>query len=190
MEAKELLTKIRQVFAEFNAPAPAPAAPVTVSDYELKIGGMVSIDKLEVGGVVMIDGNPAIPGELELVDGTILVIGDNGVITEIKKSQEMPEVPMPDSELGKAANDLSRFDAFETLTNKKFASYEAKFAAYETRFAAYEEKLNQSKQMIEQLLQFGKIMVEKPIVAPDASVKTSNAFKADKPERNFDILFS
>jgi hypothetical protein len=187
MEAKELLTKIRQVFAEFNAPTPAPAAPVTMSDYELKIGGMVSIDKMEVGGVVMIDGNPAIPGELELADGTVLVIGDNGVITEVKPAQEMPEAPgapvAPEMDMGK-------FDAFESLTNEKFASYEAKFAAYETRFASYEEKLNQSKQMIEQLLQFGKIMVEKPIVAPDASVKTSNAFKADKPERNFDILFS
>jgi hypothetical protein len=188
MEAKELLTKIRQVFAEFNASAPAPAAPVTMSDYELKIGGMVSIDKLEVGGVVMIDGNPAIPGELELADGTILVIGDNGVITEVK-----PPVTAPAEEPAAPATpgmDMSKFKAFESLTNEKFASYEAKFAAYETRFAAYEEKLNQSKQMIEQLLQFGKIMVEKPIVAPDASVKTSNAFKADKPERNFDILFS
>jgi hypothetical protein len=145
---------------------------------------------MEVGGVVMIDGNPAIPGELELADGTLLVVGDNGVITEVKPAQAMPELPMPDSELGKAAKDLSRFDAFETLTNEKFASYEAKFAAYEDRFAAYEEKLNQSKQMIEQLLQFGKIMVEKPVSAPDASVKTSNAFKAEKPERNFDILFS
>lgn len=187
MEAKELLTKIRQVFAEFNAPVPAPAAPVTMSDYELKIGGMVSIDKMEVGGVVMIDGNPAIPGELELADGTVLVIGDNGVITEVKPAQEMPEAPAAPAA---PSMDMSKFDAFESMTNEKFASYEAKFAAYEDRFAAYEEKLNQSKQMIEQLLQFGKIMVEKPISAPDAAVKTSNAFKAEKQDRNFDILFS
>lgn len=189
MEAKELLNRIKQAFAEFQAPAPAPAAPAAMSDYELKIGGVVSIDKVEPGGVVMIDGSPAIPGELELADGTVLVIGDNGVIQEVKPAQEMPEAPMADSELGNAAKDMSRFDAFESLTNEKFASYEAKFAAYEERFASYEAQLNKSKEMIEQLLQFGKLMVEKPVASPDSAVKVTNAFKETK-EKNFDILFS
>ena len=189
MEAKELLTKIKAAFAEFTAPAPVTApAPTAMSDYELKIGGMVSIDKLEPGGIVMIDGNPAIPGELELADGTIVVIGDNGVITEVKPPVTAPaEAPAAPAAPGM---DMSKFEAFETLTNEKFASYEAKFASYETRFAEYEAKLNQSKEMIEQLLQFGKLMVEKPVAGPDEAVKVGNKFKAEKPERNFDILFS
>lgn len=188
MEAKELLNRIKQAFAEFQAPAvaPAPAAPAAMSDYELKIGGMVSIDKLEPGGVVMIDGSPAIPGELELADGTVLVIGDNGVIQEVKPAQEMPEAPATAAAPGM---DMSKFEAFESLTNEKFASYEAKFAAYEDRFASYEAQLNKSKEMIEQLLQFGKLMVEKPIASPDSAVKVTNAFKETK-EKNFDILFS
>lgn len=189
MEAKELLNRIKQAFAEFQAPAPAPvvpSAPAAMSDYELKIGGKVSIDKLEPGGVVMIDGAPAIPGELELADGTVLVIGDNGVIQEVKPAQEMPEAPAAPAAPGM---DMSKFEAFESLTNEKFASYEAKFAAYEDRFASYEAQLNKSKEMIEQLLQFGKLMVEKPVAAPDSAVRSTNAFKETK-ERNFDILFS
>ena len=188
MEAKELLNRIKQAFAEFQAPAPmpaAPAAPAAMSDYELKIGGKVSIDKVEPGGVVMIDGSPAIPGELELADGTVLVIGDNGVIQEVKKTEEVEAPAAPAA----PEMDMSKFEAFESLTNEKFASYEAKFAAYEDRFASYEAQLNKSKEMIEQLLQFGKLMVEKPIASPDSAVKVTNAFKETK-ERNFDILFS
>ena len=77
MEAKLILEKVKQYFADLTAPVTAAAPPV---EYEVAGGGMATIDKLEVGGVVLIYGAPALPGDLELADGTKITIVDNGVI--------------------------------------------------------------------------------------------------------------
>ena len=194
MEAKEILAKIKMAFADLAGvppamppvdPAAAAAAP-PANTYELKDGGTVTIDKLEVGGIVMIDGSPALPGDTELVDGTKMTIGDNGVISAITlpASDAAPVMPPAGEDMG------AKFTAFETLTAAKFADYESKFAAYEARFADYEAKLGKYKEMIEQLLQFGKLMVEAPQAQPDASVKTVNTFKDEPKKKDLSILFN
>ena len=194
MEAKEILAKIKMAFADLAGvppamppvdPAAAAAAP-PANTYELKDGGTVTIDKLEVGGIVMIDGSPALPGDAELADGTKMTIGDNGVISTITlpASDAAPVMPPAGEDMG------AKFTAFETLTAAKFADYESKFAAYEARFADYEAKLGKYKEMIEQLLQFGKLMVEAPQAQPDASVKTANTFKDEPKKKDLSILFN
>ena len=194
MEAKEILAKIKMAFADLAGvppamppvdPAAAAAAP-PANTYELKDGGTVTIDKLEVGGIVMIDGSPALPGDAELADGTKMTIGDNGVISTITlpASDAAPVMPPAGEDMG------AKFTAFETLTAAKFADYESKFAAYEARFADYEAKLGKYKEMIEQLLQFGKLMVEAPQAQPDASVKTVNTFKDEPKKKDLSILFN
>lgn len=84
-------------------PAPAdPAAPApteAAKEYELKVGGKVLIDKLEIGGnVAVLDdaGNqaPAPAGELELVDGTVISVDENGAIAEISTAKEETQDPM------------------------------------------------------------------------------------------------
>lgn len=185
MEAKEILQRVKEFFNELTAPAPAPAAPaapVQMSEYDLKDGGKVSIDKLEAGGTVMIDGAPALPGELELADGTKLVIAENGVIAEVMAggTPETPEVPELD--MG------SKFAAFETLAQGKFQEYETKFAAYESRFADYEVKLSKATKVIEELLKLSTLLADAPAAPADPVVKAPAGFKEQKkvPE----ILFS
>ena len=99
----------------------------------------------------------------------VIVLGDNGVIMEIKpKMEDMPEVETP------VVEDMSsKFAAFELATNEKFTAYESKFAQYEA-------KLSQANKVIEGLMQISKMLVEAPQSAPDASVKTSNAFADQK----------
>lgn len=193
MEAKEILARVKQLFNELaGAPPPMPPAPPTeptaAKEYELKIGGKVTIDKLEVGGIVVIDGSPALPGDLELVDGTKLTVADNGVISAVTPGTGVePAEPVAEPTGGEDMG--SKFAAFETLTSAKFANYESKFAAYENKFSEYELKLSKYKEMIDQLLQFGKLMVEAPQAQPDNSVKTQNAFKETK-QKDLSILFN
>jgi hypothetical protein len=197
MDAQQILGKIKQVFNDLTAPV-AAAAPMDVptepKEYEIMGGGMVMIDKLEVGGIVMIDGNPALVGVLELADGHKLTIGDNGVISAI----EMPLAVDPTLDVVEEGNKMkpleeemsAKFTAFETSTNEKFSSYEAKLSAYEQRFAAnenqlgaYKTELSKHKEMIEKLLQFGQLMVDAPAAQADPAAKVANTFKAVDTEK-------
>ena len=175
MEAKEILAKVKEFFSDLTAPAvPATHAPVQLSEYELMGGGKVQIDKLEVGGIVTIDGAPSLPGELELSDGTKMTVTDGGVIAELE-SKEADTPAAPDAN---PANDMgAKFTAFETSANEKFASYETKFAAYEQRFADYEVKMAKANKVIEELLKLSTLIVEAPAAKADEVVKTSNTFK-------------
>lgn len=177
MEAKEILQKVKEYFADLTAPVnPTMAAPVVApTEYELKDGGMVMIDALEVGGIVMIDGAAALPGDIELKDGTKLTIGDNGVITVIDEPAETVTTEEPPMDMA------AKFAAFETSTSEKFA-------AYETKFAEYESKLKKATKVIDQLLQLSQLIVDAPSVEADKSVRTSNTFTEQK--KDFSILFN
>lgn len=178
MDAKDILSKVKLLFNDLMNPAAAasePPAPAP-NEYELKDGGKVMIDKMEAGGTVMIDGAPALAGDLELADGTKITVADNGVIAAIT----------PASAPAEPEDMATKFTAFETSANEKFTAYEAKFSSYEQRFAAneqkfaeYEAKLTKATEMIEQLLQFGKLMVEKPAAAADPAATVKNAFKEE-----------
>lgn len=185
MEAKEILQKVKQYFNELAA-APEVEPMAEPTEYELKDGGKVMIDKLEVGGIVMIDGNAALPGEAELVDGSKMTIGDNGVITSIEVA--MPEEPAMEEPVEEDMS--SKFAAFETLTSEKFANYEIKFSAYEQRFADYEVKMKKANKVIDELLKLSTLLVEAPVQAPDNSVRTSNAFKEVEEKKSLNILFN
>jgi len=181
MSAKEIIEKLRLTFNELVAPV-AVANPIQLMDATLKDGTAVQITELMVGGVVTIDGIPAPIGEHELSDGTYIVVGDNGVITEIKTettTEEPAQAPMQD-EIG------NKFSAI----NEKFASYEEKFSAYEQRFSDYEARLNKATQVIEGLLNLTQTLAETPTGIPDASVKSSSSFAEEKKAKSYDILFS
>ena len=134
-------------------------------------GTIVEVTELAVGGIVTIEGVPAPVGEHTLESGDMIVLGDNGVIMEIKPKKEdevSVEVEVP------VVEDMSaKFAAFESATNEKFTAYESKFAQYEA-------KLVQANKVIEGLMQISKMLVEAPQSAPDAGVKTSNAFADQK----------
>ena len=188
LTALEILNRTKQFFADLVAPAPILAAePVPATEYDLKDGGKVTIDKLEVGGVVMIDGAPSLPGDLELADGTKVTVADNGVIAVL----ELGTGVEPVEPIGQpAGEDMgAKFASFETLTNEKFANYETKFSAYEQRFADYEVKMKKANKVIEQLLQLSQLIVESPAGQADPAIQTTNTFKEEKP-KNLSILFN
>jgi hypothetical protein len=188
MEAKEILTKIKQLFADLTAPV-AAAAPEAVlpTEYELKDGGKVMIDKLEVGGIVMVDGAAALPGDIELADGTKLTVADNGVISDLTMGTGVePVEPIAEP----AMEDMgAKFTAFEIATNEKFANYSSKFEAQEIQLGKMTTQLNKANKVIEQLLTLSQLIVDAPAAAPDAAAKTSNNFKEEKQQYS-SILFN
>jgi spore coat protein CotH len=195
MNAKEIIEKLKITFNELVKNAEVPQAPTTPSAIppvapemimpikgKLKDGTEVEITELQVGGIVTIQGTPAPIGEHTMEDGTIIVVGDNGAIMEIK---------MADGTMPPMVEDMgAKFSAFENTTKEKFASYETKFADYEAKFATYESRLNKATQVIEGLLNLTQTLAETPTGTPDASVKTNNNFNTQKKEMSYDILFS
>lgn len=178
-DAQNILEKVSMFFAELVGAEEMPAvsgepkAEVKMMEAKLKDGTIVEVTELAVGGVVTIEGKPAPVGEHELEDGTIIVLGDNGAIMEIKPKMEV-EVEVEAKKDEEVKEDMSaKFAAFESATNEKFAAYEDKFAAYET-------KLTQANKVIEGLMQISKMLVEAPQGTPDASVKASNNFAEQK----------
>jgi spore coat protein CotH len=182
MKATEILQKLKEQFAELVAqPTQTPVAMVSAT---LEDGTVVEVTALEVGGIVTIEGVPAPTGEHKLNDGTVIVVGENGAIMEIKPYvEEMPiEATMP-----KVEDMGAKFSSLENSTKEKFATYETKFASYETKFAEYESKLNKATQLIEGLMNLTKTLAETPTGTPDVAVK--NNFTETK-KKDYSILFS
>jgi spore coat protein CotH len=182
MKATEILQKLKEQFAELVA-QPTQTQMETITG-TLMDGTVIEVTSLEVGGIVTIEGVPAPVGEHTLSDGTVVVLGENGAIMEIKPMiEEMPiEATMP-----KVEDMSAKFSTLENSTNEKFATYETKFASYETKFAEYESKLNKATQLIEGLMNLTKTLAETPTGTPDVAVK--NNFTETK-KKDYSILFS
>lgn len=180
MKAIEVIEKLREVFNSMNT----PAQPIQMIEATLQDGTKVQVTELAVGGIVTIDGVPAPVGEHTLEDGTVIVLGENGAIMEIKPKAETQEI-----EIEVPVDMTAKFSAFESATNEKFSAYESKFAAYESRFADYESKLNKANQVIEGLLNLTKTLAEAPTGAADPVVKGASSFNEQK-QKSYDILFS
>lgn len=181
MNTKEILEKLKLTFSELvsgaEIPAEAPEMVVPIKA-KLKDGTEVEVTELGVGGVVTIAGQPAPVGEHTLEDGTIIVVGENGVITELKPVEGATVV----EDMGKDMKE--KFHAFETATNEKFSAYEAKFADYEA-------KLSKATKVIEGLLSLTQTLAEQPTGTPDPIVTGKNNFsQTEKAEKNYSILFS
>lgn len=131
-EIKDLLLAVKEkLFGTPAAPVIPPVDPAgtnaTLStDYTLKDGTAVSIDKLEIGGVVMVGGAPAPAGEYELQDGTKCMVGEGGVITAV----EPVEMAQPE-------------------VQSKIPDYTPKFTAYDQALAGYEAKFTEQAGQIQ-----------------------------------------
>jgi hypothetical protein len=178
MQAKEIIEKLKLTFNELVG----QPAPVALMDATLEDGTPVKITELTVGGIVTINDVPAPVGEHKLSDGTKIVVGENGAITEIEAPEQAPVAP--------AAEDMgAKFSVFESVTNEKFSSYEAKFASYETRFADYEVKLSKATTIIEGLINLTKELSEAPTGMVDPAAQVVSNFKEEK-KKSYDILFN
>lgn len=89
MTSKEAIEKIKvMLFGEQVQPVPEPQ-PDKVQMAEIKTadGKILQVDKMEVGGNVVMNGAPAPDGEYALEDGTVVSVA-GGLITEIAAKVE------------------------------------------------------------------------------------------------------
>lgn len=196
MTAIEIIQKLKQTFSELqNGNSPATPSGATTPEKKpdaqstkmakLKDGTEIEITDMVVGGIVSMNGTPCPAGEYTLEDGTILVVGDNGAIAEIKPSASPVVPPSPEEEMAKKLMmSNEEFLKFQTLANDKFAQYE-------TKFADFEAKLEKATRFIGELLNVTQTLAQTPTGQPDPSVRGTNNFNADsKKEQSLDILFS
>lgn len=145
MTPLEALLQIKQMFAEMpqqtqempEIEVSIEPAGIEYKEYVLKSGAKVKIDKLEVGGKVMLvdeAGNetPAPAGEHELADGMVIVLDEASTIVEIKEPQT-EEAPAPaEEELKKKIEEMKA--EIEKLGDYK-KKQEEKMAEVETKFS-------------------------------------------------------
>lgn len=180
MNPVELLQKVKALVFEDQMPADQSLGdmPKTdkkqFSDYMLKDGTKVSIDNLAPGGMVTIESEaPAPAGEHELADGTVIVVGDGGVITEVKPAPASDMQPPADAQPAAAAVVLpsQNFD-------EKFAAYDAKFSALEVENTNLKAAFAKADEAIKGLFELVEKLVKEPTTEPSEPVK--NGFKFGK----------
>ena len=145
MSPKEAVEKIKNMlFGEVAVQAPAPVpepvgAGQVFADYKLKDGTIVSIDKVEIGGSVNLNGEPAPDGYHLLEDGTKIEVS-KGLIVGVEKEavvaevpEEMKKLPLQMSEVNKDIVDLKKtIDAQAKLIATQTESLKQMFALVET----------------------------------------------------------
>ena len=155
MTPLEAIQKIQQMFTDngMMPVAEAPAAQMaeesaqpieSVKEYVLMSGQKVLIDKLELGGKVMIvdeagQQSPAPVGEHELADGTKIVLDEAGTILEISvpESDKVEEEIIPDAPVEPSAEDMmkKKIEEMQKQLDEIKMSYDAKLAQQEARFS-------------------------------------------------------
>lgn len=163
MSTKDAIEKIKSmlfgevVSAEPVIPASGQLAPKVApesgveskfEDYKLKSGAVVSIDKLEVGGSVTLDGAPAPDGEHELENGKVIVIG-GGLISEIKEAaMEAPAVEIEVEAMKKLPGMFSDMEngvnALKEIVEKQAKTIENQQESLKQMFSLVEKIANNS----------------------------------------------
>ena len=179
MNPVELLQKVKALVFEGQMPAEKPMGDMPkaedkkkeFSGYTLKDGTEVYIDKLEVGGVVTIESEaPAPAGEHELADGTVIVVGEGGVISEVKPAPA-PEMAPEAAPVEAAVLPAQNFD-------EKFAAYDAKFSALEVENTNLKASFAKADEAIKGLFELVEKLVKEPTTEPSEPVK--NGFRFGK----------
>jgi len=174
----ELLQEVKKlVFQEETAPAPS---------YSLEDGTKILIDKLEVGGVVTLeDGTPAPVGEHTLADGTMIVLGEGGVIAEIKPKEveddkveieiESAEDKKPDMEEMKEK--IAKIEEELNAGKNKMSAFEVDYSALKEASAKAQEGLQALIALVETLV---NVPSQEPAEVPNGFKKHSASTKEDK----------
>jgi len=155
MTPLEAIQKIQQMFTDngMMPVAEAPAAQMaeesaepieSVKEYVLMSGQKVLIDKLELGGKVMIvdeagQQSPAPVGQHELADGTKIVLDEAGTILELEvpEADKVEEEIIPDAPVEPSAEELmkKKIEEMQKQLDEIKMSYDAKLAQQEARFS-------------------------------------------------------
>lgn len=180
MTPKEAVEKIRTMIfgdEEKQVATPAPAEPQKFAEYKLKSGAVVNIDKVEVGGSVTLNGEPAPNGEHEFEDGTKIVVS-GGLITDVKKAEAV-EIEV---------------DAMKKLPGM-FINMEHNFATSKNEIAVLKLSIDEQKKVIakqsetlKQMFQLVETIANSSIQAPVEKVKSFDelsALEKFRAQKNF-----
>lgn len=176
-EIKDLWNQFKEKFLG-NPEVQSPAAQLQLTEATLKDGTVVTVDKLEVGGVVKIGDAPAPAGVHELSDGTKITVGEGGVIESVEKDEA------PDEEMQKPTDYSEQFAAIEQRFTDLNTSYEAKFSEQATQLSEFAEKFNKANETITSLVELVGKIIETPTA--DSVVGNKNNFSTQKTESKAD----
>lgn len=150
MKAKEALEQIKSLLFADEAEVQTNEVVTEFAEGVLSDGTIVKFDKLEVGGIVSVvteEGEvPAPVGEHELEDGTVIVIAEAGIISEVKMPEEQIEVEVEAGEKieEKMATEVVNYDAkFEEISQ-----------AFNSKMSAIEDKVNSLNDVTKKLIEF------------------------------------
>jgi len=154
MTTKEAIEKIKNMLFNDAAPAVvAPAAePAKFIEVKTKDGLILEVDKLEVGGSVLLNGAPAADGEYEAEDGTKMKVV-SGLITEIMAAEEPAKVEIE-------VEAMKKLPGMFSAINADFAATKNEIADLKKTIAAQKETLKQMFALVEKM---GNNSIEKPI---------------------------
>lgn len=147
MSTKDAIEKIKSMLfgdEEKQMALPVPAEPQKFEDYKLKSGAVVSIDKLEVGGSVTLEGNPAPDGEHELENGKKIVT-QGGLIVEVKES-EGPKVEVEVEAMKKLPGMFAAMDELRQVVEDQAQTIAKQQDSLKQMFALVETMANNSIQ--------------------------------------------
>jgi hypothetical protein len=144
MSSKEAIEKIKNMlFGEMPEQAPAPVpTPVgsgqVFAEYKLKDGTVVSIDKVEIGGSVNLNGEPAPDGYHLLEDGTKIEVL-SGLIVGVEKEPVVAEVP----------EELKKLPVMMSAVNQDIVDLKKTINAQAKLIATQSESLKQMFALVE-----------------------------------------
>jgi hypothetical protein len=148
------MATIKDMFDEFKQKFfGEPVQPVVqLAKVQLKDGTEAEVDKMEVGGVLMVAGVPAPAGDYELADGTKLTVGEGGVIASV--GAEVVEEPM------------AQYSAQFEEINQKFAAYEQRFTEQQNTIKQLSESFSKTNETIVHLVGIVEKMAESATAEP------------------------
>lgn len=178
MEARKALEQIKaMLFAEQAGVSTQEEVVAEFAEGVLADGTIVKFDKLEAGGMISVvtpDGEiPAPVGEHELEDGTIIVVSEQGVISEVKMMVEEENDGEIEIEMGEEEENPAQEEVIEEPQPDKFAEITEKF---EAKFAEVESKINTLNEVATKLVEF-----------MDAFAKVETAEETQKPKNTFAV---
>lgn len=165
MNYQETINKIKQLF---EAAAPevgvAPVSPdvTALTDYILQDGTKISVDKLEVGGMVTINGTPAPDGEHQLQDGTVIQTKDGAIV-----------------EISTPAEEVVDESVTTDMAAEKMAAIDKTVAENCAKIKMIEETMAKQSEAIKSMMALVEKMAQAPISEPAATVK--NQYTSQTP---------
>ena len=165
MNYQETINKIKQLF-EAAAPevgvAPVNPDVTALTDYILQDGTKISVDKLEVGGMVTINGTPAPDGEHQLQDGTVIQTKDGAIL-----------------EISTPAEEVVDESVTTDMAAEKMAAIDKTVAENCAKIKMIEETMAKQNEAIKSMMALVEKMAQAPISEPASTVK--NQYTSQTP---------